>query len=437
VWKCLGRTREHLAWRAKKGFNVGGRCYGYDNVRLADGERRVEYRINDEQKAVVLRIFTLFAAGEGYRAIVKMLNAEGISSAGLSGATSWSPSRIREMLMNERYRGILIWGRQGKEYKGGTRVRVERPTSQHERIVREDLRIVPDALWFAVQERLKKTAISGEGRRKGPRPRYLLSGLLRCSMCGGPMHAANGKLGATNVKFYTCSWHRNRGDEVCRNSSRGLVERVDDALISWVEEHVLREEVVVQALEEVRRRLAERSATANAEIPRLETRIAKITQQLRRLTTALATTDDAPHAVLEEVRVREKERMELDARLQVLRAAPTALDLEVRRLERDARKPPASSAVRNPEEPRKAVEALLDGPLKAETVDTPEGRRFRITGSAVVGPVSLGTVFTTVGDPSGNRRARESARNTVNRSELRRGCAHPRDRLRRFARAGD
>jgi site-specific DNA recombinase len=407
--KIASRTREHLAWRAKKGFNVGGRCYGYENIRVEGEHRHVEYRINEEQSPVVVRIFESFSAAQGLRAIAKMLNAEGVPSCGLNGENSWSPSRIREMLMNERYRGVLVWGRNGKEYKGGTRVRVERPKSQHERIEREDLRIVPEELWLAVQERLKKTAINSGGRRKGPPPRYLLSGILRCSACGGPMHAANGKLGATNVKFYTCSWHRNRGDEVCRNSSRGLVERVDDAFIVWIEEHVLHEQVIIDALEEVRRRLAERSATADAEIPRLEKQVAKITQELRRLTKALATTDDAPHAVLEEVRVREKARMELDARLQALRAAPGALELEVRRLEREARKRASEFRRllrRNPDEARKAVEALLDGPLKAETVDTPEGRRFHITGAAVVGPVSLGTLITTVGDPSGNRRAR-------------------------------
>ncbi|HSN99293.1 MAG TPA: hypothetical protein VLS89_13450 [Candidatus Nanopelagicales bacterium] len=39
--------------KARRGLNVGGRVFGYDNVENNAGDRRahVEYRINEEQKA--------------------------------------------------------------------------------------------------------------------------------------------------------------------------------------------------------------------------------------------------------------------------------------------------------------------------------------------------------------------------------------------------
>src|SRR5438552_6660567 len=43
--KIAQRTHEHLLVKARKGLNVGGRVYGYNNVEIMDGERRkhVEY----------------------------------------------------------------------------------------------------------------------------------------------------------------------------------------------------------------------------------------------------------------------------------------------------------------------------------------------------------------------------------------------------------
>jgi hypothetical protein len=52
---------------------------------------------------------------------------------------------------------------------------------------------------------------------------------------------------------------------------------------------------------------------------------------------------------------------------------------------------------RRPEEGRRALEALLDGPLVCQPIETPEGKRYQITGQ-----VALGSLFTIDGDPNGN-----------------------------------
>jgi site-specific DNA recombinase len=110
--KISGRVQEHLQVKARKGFNVGGRVYGYDNLGIFEGTKRlrVEYRVNEEQKAIVREVFRRSAAGEGVRAIVKSFNERGVLSprAGKRGTGSWSPSVIHSMLRNERYCGMLI-----------------------------------------------------------------------------------------------------------------------------------------------------------------------------------------------------------------------------------------------------------------------------------------------------------------------------------------
>ncbi|AUX43627.1 uncharacterized protein SOCE26_050790 [Sorangium cellulosum] len=73
----------------------------------------------------------------------------------------------------------------------------------------------------------------------------------------------------------------------------------------------------------------------------------------------------------------------LEARLRAAKVAPSALDLELRRLEKEARQRLGdlrATLERNPEEARKAPETILGGPLRFTPIETPEGKRYRIEG---------------------------------------------------------
>ena len=82
-----------------------------------------------------------------------------------------------------------------------------------------------------------------------------------------------------------------------------------------------------------------------------------------------------------------KSLVEVRARLEVIAVAPAVLDLEVRRLEKEARTrradfPGAARAQRT--ESHKTLEALLPAPLRFTPVQTKDGRRYEITGAAAV-----------------------------------------------------
>jgi site-specific DNA recombinase len=208
--KIASRTREHLMTKARKGYNAGGRCYGYDNIEIreggaADGRRlRVEYAINPTQAKIVREIFEWYAEGWGLKRIVKELNARKVAppSAGKRGTGSWSPSAVHAMVRRDRYRGSLTWGRLAKGYKRGTKVRTARPEGEWLRIDAPHLEIIDEALWYRVQARL------GVNKRRGPhaspgRPAsYLLSGLARCGVCGGPIAVNGGKSAQHPIKVY-------------------------------------------------------------------------------------------------------------------------------------------------------------------------------------------------------------------------------------------
>jgi site-specific DNA recombinase len=118
--------------RALNGYTTGGRVFGYSNVPIEDPARTGKYGrpavlgvklvINAGQAAVVNRIFTMYAEGIGQGSIAIQLNAAGV--AGPKGP--WSRYTIHEMLRNERYRGVFVWGRTAKARNPETGRKVSR-----------------------------------------------------------------------------------------------------------------------------------------------------------------------------------------------------------------------------------------------------------------------------------------------------------------------
>lgn len=406
--KISQRTHEHLMTKARRGLNVGGRVYGYDNVEVKSGDLRVrvEYKINPEQAAIIVEIFQRYAAGEGLRTIVKDFNARRVPPprAGKRGTGSWSTSAIWAMLRRERYRGMLVWNACEKTYKGGTKVRVRRAKSEWIQVAAPELRIIEDELWFAAHAQMRPPVRREGAKQSGRPPRYMLSGLAVCGECGGPIAVSNAKVSYDNVRVYGCSWHRNRGDAVCKNTLRRPVQAVNDMLIDWVREHVLSEEVVLEALKEIRRRLAERAKTTTTDIPALAKEAADLRVEIDRLVLALASSDNKPEPVVRAIAERQERLTALDARLKAAKAAPEAIHTELRRMEAEAKnrlRDLHTAMERNPEEARQVMRALFPEPLRFTPRDLPEGKRFSIEGVASLGQILAFDAFTNSASPAG------------------------------------
>src|SRR5215470_16395607 len=106
------RTYDALERKARALHVTGGRVYGYNNAEVAgpDGRRlHVVRRVNEEQAAVVRRIFALCAEGQGFTRIAKALNEDGVAPP--RRASGWAPTAIREILARTLYRGEVVWNR--------------------------------------------------------------------------------------------------------------------------------------------------------------------------------------------------------------------------------------------------------------------------------------------------------------------------------------
>jgi site-specific DNA recombinase len=235
--KELGKkTHRGLEGLALRGFHTGGNCYGYRNVRVEGG---VRLEVNESEATIIRRIFEMAASGYSLKKIAKTLNLERISPPrprAKKENSTWCPTAIHAMLRREMYVGRVIWNRSRfvKSPRSNKRVRRPRPRSDWRSIDRPELRIVGDELWDRFQARLAWTRkIYGQQRRNGLLNRvassqYLLSGIVKCVVCGGNLVITSGRSRRGHRK-YGCSQHFYRG--ACPN---GLQIRKD-----WLEEKLL------------------------------------------------------------------------------------------------------------------------------------------------------------------------------------------------------
>ncbi len=177
------------------------------------------------------------------------------------------------------------------------------------------------------------------------------------------------------------------------------METTDEAVIAWIEEHVLREDLILDVLAEVRRRLADRVKTQDAELPRLMSQAKELRREIDKLAEALLMSDEKSATVMRLITEREKRLADLDAHIAVARTAPSVLDLEVRRMEAEARRRLTDlrgMLSRSLTEGRRALQAMLDGPLRFEPNAE---RRYDIRGALAAGCA----LFTTESVPRGIR----------------------------------
>ena len=283
--KARQRTYDAMERRARAGYVTGGRTFGYDNVTVAgpDGKRsHVVHAINEQQAAVVRRVFELRAEGFGLKAIAGILNGDGACSPRPQRGrpNGWADSSVREILNRDKYRGVTIWNRTEKRDRDGQVRPRARPKAAHLSVPTPHLRIVSDEQWQTAHARMAADALRYTGRPKAGRPPgvsggYLLTGMARCAVCNAGIEAHTRNHGGQRVSFYACARPGRSGPAVCTNRLAIRTESVDAAVLDEVERRILSAQAVTAAV-----RRAAQSVTApcqdigriDAQIRELETR---------------------------------------------------------------------------------------------------------------------------------------------------------------------
>jgi site-specific DNA recombinase len=318
--KELGKkTHRGLEGRALSGLHTGGRCFGYQLERVETGG--VRQKIDPDQAKTVVRIFEMSADGLSLKKIAKELNAAGVPTsrprAGKKYA-SWCPTALRAMLRNETYAGRIVWNRAHFIKRPGTnkRVRRERPKAEWKIFELPELRIVTADLWRRVAERqrmmMETYGKAGAGVHKASSSQYLLTGFLKCGVCGANVIIVGGKGRNTPNKQYGCSQHHNRG--ACSNGLRIPKETIERNLFAEIQEKVLTADVVGYVIKQFTLKIREGRGRVAGEVSTAKARQRQIQDELMRLTNAIAETGHS-RFVADAITEREREFDSLAAKI--------------------------------------------------------------------------------------------------------------------------
>ncbi|WP_255249831.1 recombinase family protein [Bacillus sp. FJAT-45066] len=211
----LGMTQ-----RAKEGSWNGGLVFGYDSIEK-------ELVVNSKESEIVQIIFTLYAEGNGLKAIANHLNKAGYRT---KHGRHFSINGIATILDNPIYVGKIRWLQVENWDKKRRRGKNSNPIivkGKHEGIV-------SDELWNIVQARRQSKSFKS---RQSNEP-FLLNSILRCPDCGQGMVPSittstqkDGK--KRKHRYYVCSNFHNKGSSACKANSIRAYE-AEDAVINRI-----------------------------------------------------------------------------------------------------------------------------------------------------------------------------------------------------------
>ncbi|MCQ4922167.1 recombinase family protein [Tissierella carlieri] len=188
------------------GWNGGFAPYGY---YLKDKQLFIQ---EDEAEAVRI-IFHKYVHGNmGFYKIANYLNLQGIQKVKRDNGTltQWSTHFIRMIIDNPVYYGKIAFGRRTREKVKGTKNEY-RQVHQDDYILADGQHdaIISEELWTQAHEKREITGVKSPSKIGRDRA-HLLSGILKCPKCGGPMytnkHAWTNKDGTyKEIYYYVCS----------------------------------------------------------------------------------------------------------------------------------------------------------------------------------------------------------------------------------------
>ncbi len=258
---------------ASRGFFLGSKApFGYTRVKVSDGvKERPTLEVDPDTAPIVREIFESSRRGNGLAEICKELNGRGITNKG----KRWQKNVVHYLLTNEAYTGTAVWGVKSKDEKAGEPVRVENAWPA----------LVSRELFDAVQQGLHQRAptVQRPGRVGS---QYLLSGLLRCGVCGKSYSAQGAKSG--QFAYYVCSSLFREGAGAC--TARYLnASKVEDLVIEKVRERILTEETITELVTLVAEEIDALAGEVNGRLTAINSELSDVETRLENLYQALET----------------------------------------------------------------------------------------------------------------------------------------------------
>jgi DNA invertase Pin-like site-specific DNA recombinase len=276
-------TSRAMKENARQGFFNGSRApYGYQAVATdvsgARGRKKKKLEIEETEGNIVRLAYGLYQNGHGghemgVKEIAKHLTEKGLLNRG----KPWNIQKIHTLLSDPLYMGDYYFNmRDSKANK-------QRPPEEW---VKTEIPAIIDAATFERVRAIRASRAPGKTPPRLVSNPTLLSGLLKCGVCGGSMTLATGKSG--RYKYYKCTSRRNQGNHAC--SSHNLpMDKLDDLVLSQLADKVFAPERLQVLMSELRKRIKSSKENQQEEINELNRQLKKLEERQERLLDAIET----------------------------------------------------------------------------------------------------------------------------------------------------
>ncbi len=276
-------TSRAMKENARQGFFNGSSApFGYQAVATdisgSRGRKKKKLEISETEADVVHMVYDLYLYGYegrsmGCKEIAMHLNDRGLLLRG----KPWAMQKVHTLLSDTLYMGDYYFN--VMDSKTGKK----RPTEEW---VKTTIPAIIDAATFEqVRAKRESRAPDKTPPRRTTSP-TLLTGLLKCGVCGGQLTIATGKGG--RYRYYKCTSRLNKGHSAC--TSTGLpMERTDQTVLSQLADKVFAPERLQAMMTELRKRLKTTSGSQQNQINQLNRQLKLTEERQQRLLDAIET----------------------------------------------------------------------------------------------------------------------------------------------------
>lgn len=298
--------------KATQGLFCGGVApYGY---RIENGR----YVIDEQEAPAVRRIFEMYANGYSYGDIIAALSATGFC---MRSGNRLKVSTLHSMLCNQRYAGRFIWFEHVERHmhkrvgKPGDPITVENAIP----------RIISDDVFERVQKRMETKIIRKRGKRE-----YMLSGLLKCGLCGASL--AGTTVTSKGIEYPRYSCIRRHKEHNCDLVTL-KADILDKAIAQIIREKILNRDLIEQTAQLV----IDRYSASKEDTSKLQARVAASSAKIYRLISMAADLPETPPEMRQQIIDETARKKALEAQLAAAQKSelPVTKDDVIALLERD------------------------------------------------------------------------------------------------------
>ncbi len=270
-------TLRAMKENARRGFINGSKPpYGYRAVEVdiegAKGKKKKRIEIDPIESVIVQRIYNWYLYGNehgsmGAKEIATYLNNKNTPMR----CQQWNRSRVHEVLSSRTYMGEYYFNKTDNKNK--------RIKPESEWIKIEIPSIIEASTYEEVRSRRAARAPAVVPPRLVNSP-TLLTGLLKCGICGAGLTTVTGKGG--KYRYYKCNTRIGKGNHLCTTPAFPM-QKMDDIVLTTLADKVFTTDRVQIMMHEMRKKQQDSQKDQTAKLKPLQKELDTLKQNSERL----------------------------------------------------------------------------------------------------------------------------------------------------------